>query len=207
MSEIVRAVWMVALALICNVGLACTPALEHLLERDMAGDPSGRVAVAVSRPVFPRVTENTESDFSRPAFELDADPLELATSWRIIGSSVVTGTDECLIVVEFRVVAETKGAGVPAWNRNVGREIVPLPFPVNKSVQFRFQRRNGLWKVPALPVPRIAPQVLRDFLRDELKKYSSISFPARADKRAFENNEVVQIWLRQQLSLLDQLSL
>lgn len=183
---------------------ACTleSEVQHMLELDMVGDPTDRMSLAASQATT-QYERNDELKLG--VFELDTDPLELATGWKISGTSVTNNGNECVVTVIFHVVGKTKGSGIPAWNRNKSREIVQLDVPVDKTVQLRFFQQNKTWKLAHLPVPRVAPKVLRDYFNDEYQSQASIQFSPQTDKRAIKNWQVIQSWRQRQLDVLDKI--
>ena len=192
-----------ALQFIALAALADSPevALRGMIECDVAGDPSARVAMAAATASVV-VHSNRQADRTRIAFELDADALEVATEWHFEDGQRKCSSKECSIVVIYRVVATTAGSGVPSWGNVRGREIQPLANPTERSVKYQLRRIGDQWKIDGFPPPYVTPNVLTKFFVGELEKARSISLPANADARAIRGQEIIKTWRERQIEIL-----
>lgn len=206
MMSAIRLLVCLLLHTICLVVHAASPetALRQMIECDMAGDPNGRVSLAAPNASVV-VASSRQPERSRVAFELDADAIELATDWRIESNSRACSVKECIIGITYRVVATTRGTGVPSWDRTHGREIQPLERPMERLVKYKLTRIGKEWKIVSFPTPYVAPKVLRDFFKREGEKADSIVMSAPVDERAIRNRELVKTWRQRQLEALDKL--
>ena len=195
-----------ALGILCGPTLADTPQVElrAMIERDIAGDPSGRLNLAAADAVVV-VPASRQIERARIAFELDADAMELATSWRFDEHQAKCSPVVCSIRVIYRVVGTTAGTGVPSWSGGQGREIRALPKAIERRVQYSFANVDGAWKLEKLPVPFVAPNVLTEFFEREMKLANANPTPAAVDERASRNREVVRAWRLRQLDTLSKL--
>ena len=194
--------------LVSIIALASSPDVElrQMVERDMAGDTSGRLPLA-SPGASVVVAQSRQPDRSRVAFELDADAIEVATDWRLDSDVGKCSTKKCVIGVVYRVVATTTGSGVPSWGRTHGREILPFPKSTTRTVKYSLSNINGKWKIAKFPPPYVAASALKGFFRQEADKADSVKLPTTADARAFQNRDVVKKWRQRQIDILDKLPL
>lgn len=191
----------------CFAVFASTPEIElrQMIERDMVGDPVGRLHMAAPNASV-AVGSNRQPDKSRIAYELDADAVEIATEWRI-EKSARCSKNRCVLGVVYRVVATTKGSGVPSWDRPQGREIWPLVKPVERLVKYQIVRVGSDWRIFNFPIPYVAPKAMKEFFAAEIERAESIVAPADQDQRAIRNREVIRVWRKRQLDALNKLSL
>jgi len=192
-----------ALGVSSGLTLAAAPeiVLRTMIESDMIGDPSGRLNLATSDAVVV-VSASRQIEQMRIAFELDADALELATSWRLDKHPAKCSPTACQIHVVYRTVGTTVGIGVPSWDKNLGREIRPLPKGVERRVRYDLVNIDGAWRLEKLPPPYVSPKVLEAFFRQEMER-AILTAPAVAvDARAVKNREMVKAWRQRQLDAL-----
>ena len=141
---------------------------------------------------------------SGPVIELDADAVEIATEWRIEKSARYS-KNRCVLGVVYRVVATTRGSGMPSWNRPQGREIWPLAKPVERLVKFEIVRVGSDWRIVSFPIPYVTPKAMKEFFATEIERVESIVVPADQDQRAVRNREVIRVWRKRQLDVLNKL--
>ena len=175
--------------------------LRGMIELDMQGDPSGRLGLATPDAVVV-VTVSRQIERARIAFELDADAIELATSWRLDTSPAKCSLTACQVHVVYRVVGTTVGTGIPSWDRNLGREIRPLPKGVERRVQYNLVNIDGAWRIEKLPPPYVSPKALDTFFRQEVERALVTTHAVVVDSRAAKNREVVEQWRQRQLDAL-----
>jgi len=177
-----------------------------MIEKDIAGDPSGRISIAAPKVAID-LSSNRGLQRGRIAFDVDSDAVEIATDWRLEEKPIVCSPRECVIGVIYHVVATTTGYGMPSWDKPQGREIHPLDKSAERLVKYRFTRVGGEWKIIKFPVPYVHPNVLKEFFKKEYKEAESAALPANQDERAARNRDIVRAWRLRQIDLLDKLPL
>jgi hypothetical protein len=178
--------------------------LSRMLARDFVGDPAARMALCDGEPTG-SLTCGSKEPSGR--FDLDADPIWIASSWRVDRNSTKCTKTECTVVARFLVHGFTVGEGVPSLLTADSREIISLPECVEQIVAYQFVFKRGSWRLVFFPRPYVSLDVLSTFFENELRHSPEPGLSAPLDQRAIQNKQIVLSWRVRQISLLKSLPL
>jgi len=173
-----------------------------LLKSDFVGDPSARQQLAMDNARTLDIDGKFGPDSRRIVFELDSDPIRIATNWRIDRSSVSCTSNSCVIDANFQVIAVTKGYGMPTWDRPSGREIILLPASKSVTVHYTFERTKQGWKIARFPSPFVQAAVLKAFFESEIKAEEQSGSATARQPIALKNQQIIREWYDRQRRVL-----
>jgi hypothetical protein len=179
-------------------------ALQRMLDAELSGDPTVRIdsGVSIRRE---SATDGDPGKRSAFAFDLDADPLLVVTSWEWSKNSDSRCEGfHCTLAVVLNVVGDTAGEGVPSWISESSRELRCLSSPERRLVSYSMILDAGIWKIANPPLPAVRIATLKSFFRERLVEAGRHA-DREEDPRAMRNRAILEVWRKRQLAAMDEM--
>jgi len=155
---------------------------NSFLSAVLLSDFNGNGTVRVGKVIYsaPPAKVSSDCDCIEPpeAYWPDADPLEIATNWRILAVDPVSNRDFKAKVL-FQIVATTTGGAKGTDER---RRIVALPHITQQVIDYRIEDRNGKFYLIDPPLPVVSLNRIIDVLTASVEnERTAIALDRKAD--------------------------